>query len=130
MEYLEEEAMPPIIDQYGNRVHPQPIDTHLKRLLAGMDKEFLKQRIIMFQSAKRIKTRKDIITCLTEAVEELRLSREQNLDPSRAYPNTMAHLNADRYAIQTSMEPGIHGPDSAQGIATIVEDTVRSSKLL
>ena len=79
----------------------------------------------MFQSAKRIKTRKDTITCLTEAVEELRLSREQNLDPSRAYPNTMAYLNADRYAIQTSMEPGIHGPDSVQGIAAMVEDAVR-----
>ena len=56
-------------------------------------------------SHKQIATREDVTKCLTEAVDKLRLSQEHNLDPSGAYPNTMSHLNADRYALSAPDAP-------------------------
>ena len=33
VEYLEEEAMPPMTDQHGNKVHRQPIETFVTRVI-------------------------------------------------------------------------------------------------
>ena len=66
----------------------------------GLDKNWMKQRLIWEISKRQIATREDVTKCLMDAVNELRLSKENNLDPSCAYPNTMSHLNADFYALR------------------------------
>ena len=76
-------------------------------------------------SQKRIATREDGPRCLTDAVNELRLAKENKLDPSCAYPNTMSHLNADRYAIAAPDAPGLYEPNQEPGIAAILEDVIR-----
>jgi hypothetical protein len=125
VEYLEEEAMPHVFDQHGNKVHCQPIETFVNRMIGGLDKNWMKQRLISAMSQNRITTRKDVTKCLLEAVNELRLSKEHNLDPSGTYPNTMSHLNVDRYAIAAPDTPGLYEPDQERRIAAIVEDVIR-----
>ena len=66
----------------------------------------MKQRLIWAMSMNQIKTREDVQTCLTNAVNELRLSKENNIDPSCVYPNTMSNLNADCYSLSAQMCPG------------------------
>jgi hypothetical protein len=123
--YLEEEAMPHMIDQHGIKVHHQPIETFVTRVIWGLDKNWMKQRLVWAMSKKQIATRAGVTTCLTEAVNELRMSKESNLDPSCAYPNTMSHLNADRYALSAPDAPGLYEQDKGPGIAAIVEDVIR-----
>jgi hypothetical protein len=123
--YLEEEAMPHMIDQHGNKVHRQPIETFVTRVIWGLDQNWMKQRLIWAMSKKQIATREDVTKCLTDAVNELRLSKENNLDPSSAYPNTMSHLNADRYAISAPDAPGLYEPDQELKVAAILEDVIR-----
>jgi hypothetical protein len=125
VEYLEEEAMPHVFDQHGNKVHCQPIETFVTRVTWGLDKNWMKQRLITAMSQQKIKTRKDVTRCLTDAVNELRMSRENNIDPSCAYPNTMSHLNADRYAMAAPDAPGLYEPSQEPGIAAIFEDVIR-----
>ena len=85
----------------------------------------MKQRLVWAMSKKQIATREDVTKCLTDAVNELRLSKENNLDPSCAYPNTMAHLNADRYALAAPDAPGWYEPDPEPRKAAVVEDVIR-----
>ena len=78
--------MPHMFDQHGDKVHRQPIETFVTRVIWGLDKNWMKQRLIWAMSQKQIATREDVTKCLTEAVNELRLSKEHHLDPSGAYP--------------------------------------------
>jgi hypothetical protein len=122
---LEEEAMPHMIDQHGVKVHRQPIETFVTRVIWGLDKNWMKQRLVWAMSKKQIATRADVTKCLTEAVNELRMSKESNLDPSCAYPNTMSHLNADCYALAARDAPGLYGQNQGPGIAVIMEEMIR-----
>ena len=123
--YLENEAMPKLYDRQGNEVHSQPIETFVNRVVWGLDKHWMKQRLIWQMSTGQIKTRKDVQSCITQAVNELRLSKANNIDPSCAYPNTMSNLNTDRYALSAPDVPGLYDTQPDQGISALVEEALR-----
>ena len=85
----------------------------------------MKQRLIWQMSTGQIKTREDVQSCITQAVNELRLSKANNIDPSCAYPNTMSNLNTDRYALSAPDVPGLYDTKPDQSIAALIEEAVR-----
>ena len=91
--------------QQGYEVHSQPIESFVNRVVWERDKHWMKQRLIWKMSQGQIKTREDVQSCITQAVNELRLSKANNIDPSCAYPNTMSNLNTDRYALSAPDVP-------------------------
>ena len=122
--YLENEAMSKLYDRQGNEVHSQPIESFVNRVVWGLDKHWMKQRLIWKMSTDQIKTREDVQKCLTQAVNELRLSKENNIDPSCVYPNTMSNLNADRYALSAPDVPGRYDTQPDQGVSVLVEEAL------
>ena len=106
-------------------MHSQPVESFVNRVVWERDKHWMKQRLIWKMSTGQIKTREDVQSCLNQAVNELRLSKANNIDPSCAYPNTMSNLNTDRYALSAPDVPGLYDTQPDQGISVLVEEALR-----
>ena len=105
--------------QRGYKVHSQPVESFVNRVVWERDKHWMKQRLIWKMSTGQIKTREDVQSCLNQAVNELRLSKANNIDPSCAYPNTMSNLNTDRYALSAPDVPGLYDTQPDQDVSAL-----------
>jgi hypothetical protein len=76
-------------------------------------------------SMQTVHTTEDVQMCLTNAVNELWLSKANNIDPSCAYPDTMSHLNTDRYALSAPDVPGLYDANPGPNVSQMIDEALR-----